>query len=695
MNRYWHLPLALLGLWAALLLVLSAQSPIRWADVRGWYAQQGDQTSYRWTGDRLVVPIWRSSAPIDIQLTLAAPRWPGRAPPHVALLADTQPLAAFDVPELPTSYHAELPPGTAALVLRSTADRSPFGDHRYLGVQVVELRAYPLGFSPRLVAAALLATALLGLAALLGAWCAAHGLGPQAALFVLALALRLAALWRSPIALGPAEAVSLADAWHLLATGRDHLGQVLPIAAIEGLGGWDAPLLTYLELPLVALLGATPLAGRLVAALAGALLAPLCYVLALRLQIPRAAAALAGLFAAAAPWLIGLGRVAAPQALAPALWVLALLAALRFVGYAGRASASGLALAAGVAVYADRSLRLALPLLVLVALLLARLRYGRGWFARCWPALALLALLWLPFGYAVLANPAIDLRMNAEPSRLAAWWQAYGALLRAPGGPATGIGGRADALGGYPPVASAAVPLLLLGLGLFALRLALGLRRAPGPLAPRPAVPAGWWLLAGALLIAPLPAGAALPAGSPPAVLLVPLLALLVGAGAAALLSAIGRGIGPRWRQPAQRGLTLALSALICWPMAGWLLRPAAGLAPATPNYDALIDACARAAGYAAQFDEVWFDTDAIDTPSIYLLAALPPAEAQAQIVVERRPGQPSIVARVGKFRFSSLADAPRILPLLEAIPGQLGQPGFVLQRWDRAGRRVLVVRRM
>jgi hypothetical protein len=53
------------------------------------------------------------------------------------------------------------------------------------------------------------------------------------------------------------------------------------------------------------------------------------------------------------------------------------------------------------------------------------------------------------------------------------------------------------------------------------------------------------------------------------------------------------------------------------------------------------------------------------------------------------------VVARIGKYRFLALTAIPRDLPLLEALPNQYGQPGFVVQRWERDGKRLLIVRRM
>src|SRR5204862_3705845 len=130
---------------------------------------------------------------------------------------------------------------------------------------------------------------------------------------------RVIMLRAAPPGFSQDEAVSLVDAWNLARTGRDHLGHLLPLGAQEALGDWISPLLTYLELPPVALFGPAPLVGRLVTALLGALAAPLIFVLARALRLPTLAGVGAGLVAALSPWQIFMSRIALPGALAPAI----------------------------------------------------------------------------------------------------------------------------------------------------------------------------------------------------------------------------------------------------------------------------------------------------------------------------------------------------------------------------------------
>src|SRR5438093_9208342 len=86
---------------------------------------------------------------------------------------------------------------------------------------------------------------------------------------LLAGALRLACLGSVPVSLYCDEAFSGYEAFCLLQTARDSRGVLLPFFFDIFGRGWGEPLYIYLTVPAVALLGLTPLAVRLVAALAG------------------------------------------------------------------------------------------------------------------------------------------------------------------------------------------------------------------------------------------------------------------------------------------------------------------------------------------------------------------------------------------------------------------------------------------
>ncbi len=707
--------------WLVLLAALAARPTASPAESRGLYAAEGGPPPYRWTSNRVEVPIRARNGPTTIEVALGNSRWPGRAAPQVALATGAGPLATFPAPEQPRRYRFMLAPAASLLLIRTTIDLPP-QDRRWLGVRLLGLDAAPSGLPLRDGALALALLLALLPAALAAAWSFRRGYGALVGLLALALLLRLIMVQDAPPGFSQDEAVSLVDAWHLGHTGRDHLGNRLPLGAQEALGDWISPLLTYLELPLVSLLGPSPLAGRLATALFGALAAPFSYALARRLRLPEPVALLAGLVAAISPWQVFLSRFALPPALVPAAWTVCLWAALPLLQRGSRGDALRLALVAGLALYAYPTLKLAVPLLLALAVLLALLRHGWGIGRRWLPAALLLALLWLPFGAVTLLNSASSTRLYQAALRadtpgewLAAWWSGYQTYFRpelyftsGDGDPVHGLPGRGVQL----PVEA---PLLLLGLCALVWNCVSRDKRlaekgefegeAPSrtpfhsPLSTLHS-PTDWWFIAGALLLAPLPASLTIP--SPHvfrAATIAPVYALVVGLGAAVAWEALGRIPAPRWRRAGQLAGAAALGAALAWQGGAWF-RDYLGAYPpvvALVNQDGLLETMERAIGHAPAFDEVWIDTDDITVPYIYLLAAqpLPPAAVQQQIVVERRERHLNHVSRVGRYRFVSLGALPDDLPALEAVPGRVGQATYVLQEWRDGERRVLLVRRM
>src|SRR5262249_34589905 len=155
------------------------------------------------------------------------------------------------------------------------------------------------------------------------------------------------------------------------------LGHLLPIAAFEAYGDWLSPLLTYLETPL-AIFGVYPLAARLLVAVMGALAIPAMYGLSRELRLPRIAAICAALVIACAPWTVFLSRAAKPPALVPLAWTICLWSAIRFVRDGRRQAALRLAAAAGIALYTYPTMKLVLPIMILLTLVLALVAYGRA-----------------------------------------------------------------------------------------------------------------------------------------------------------------------------------------------------------------------------------------------------------------------------------------------------------------------------
>ncbi len=715
--------LVALCVWAASVAFLLTRPAASLETTSGLYApEQVDGRVYCWSGDRVVIPIARHSGPVEVRLRLAASRWEGRSTPYLSLRDDQGALARFAAPEGPRTYHLRLPPGATGLTITSTVDRPPARDPRWVGFTLFSLSVHPRGWPvDALFRGLALLPVYLGVAAAF-AWSARRGLAAPFALFGLALGLRVFQLQSTPPGWRVDEVISLVDAWHLSRTGRDHLGHLLPLGAFEALGDWISPLLTYLELPFVALFGPQRMVGRLVTAVAGALAAPLGYALARALGLGPLGSLATGLMMALSPWQVFISRVAMPPSLVPTVWTLCLLAGVHFIERGDRRAALGLALAAGVALYAYPTLKLAVPLLTALAMALAllkgRMEMGmdhpparRSPGGTAWPMVIaqhplvlaglVLALLWAPFVYVTLFVPASSTRLNQAALRadswgawFNAWWAGYAVYFQPDFYYRRGDGSSTSSLPGFGVELWATLPLLLLGLA-----------GAIGSLVrPRWKYAIGGPFLAlfilGAVFIAALPASLTTP--SPHAFRaapLAPLYALLVGWGAALLLPP-GRpkpgGAALWW---ARWLSALALAAALLWQGAGWWRFYTQTYPPlqAGLNHDGLAEAVRRVVELAPGYAEVWVSADSIAEPYVYILAARPfsPAEAQRLLVVKRRPGRFNHVISLGPYRFVETNHLPAILPTLAAVPGAAGGKGYVVQEWSDGGRRVLVLRQM
>lgn len=710
------------GLWAAGFAALTLRPQPLIDRARGLYAAEGEPKPFRWTSSRVEIPLDPRSGPTRADLALGTVIWPGRANYPLQFATDAGPLASVTISPQPRRYQLLLPPTANTLLLTTQVERPPGDGWRWLGAQLFAASAMPSGLPLRAAGLAAL-LALAGLAALLIAWRLAR-MGYGAPLGAAALGLALRTLWLAdaPPGMHRDEAVSLVDAWNIAQTGRDHLGHLLPLAAFEAYGDWLSPMLTYLEAPWVALAGPSPLAARMVTAVIGALAAPAVYALARALRLPAVAAACAAFVCALSPWQIYLSRVAIQPALVPTCWALCLLAAVRFVRDGGRRDALWLALAAGLTLYAYPTLKLETPLLMALAVALALRRHGRGAAAAWLPAALLLALLWLPLALGMLLNPAISARFrevglaaDSPGAWLASWWREYRVYLQPDFYYVSGDARKViRGVPGHGSALSVEAPLLLAGLAALALLVAAGFpatepqdagrfSRASAlaawvrRISPLPA-PA-WALILGALLIAPLPAS--LTKGNPSnfrAATLAPLYALVVGMGAALLWQA-ANWLPSRWPLVARSAGVVALALALGWQCGAWyadLLQTHPPLVVNTFFFaDGELETMQRVVALAPQYDEVWLDTATIGRPYIYLLAArpMPPAESQAQIVVERPELPPNEVVQIGRYHFDDLRRLPADLPAREVVLDRFARSGYIAQDWRRDGRRILLVR--
>ena len=311
-----------------------------------------------------------------------------------------------------------------------------------------------------------------------------------------------------------------------------------------------------------------------------------------------------------------------------------------------------------------------------------------------------------------LFNPASSTRLDqaaisagSAAEWLAMWWRGYQVYLQHEFYFVRGDDNPLRGVPGYGMELLASAPLVVLGLlGLLWRTLGAGWqarRTAPSGDAPRRSA-AEWWLMLGAAAIAPLPSSLTLP--SPHnyrAATIAPLYALLAGLGAALIWSALARVPSSLARRAAQALASAALALALAWQLGGWYrdylteYREQRELA----NQEGLFEAMQRLARLAPSYPEQWISADEIIAPYSYLLAArpLPVAQLQQQIVVVRSPGHFNAVTSIGSFKFVDPADegVPDLLPTLEAIPMSLGRAGFAIQRWDRGGRPILILRRM
>jgi hypothetical protein len=315
---------------------------------------------------------------------------------------------------------------------------------------------------------------------------------------------------------------------------------------------------------------------------------------------------------------------------------------------------------------------------------------------RWWPAGMVLAVLWLPCAALTLANENSAMRASRKLLRaetpgawLGQWAGGYVTYWQAPfyvlsGDPSNGIAGQGVEL----PIEA---PLVLLGLA--AVVWGIARRSAADRLPAR----AEWLLLAGALLLAPLPASLMSP--NPHltrAVLAAPLFALLVGAGLQLFERITSRLAGRR------RAIAPALAGALLIALA-W--QGMARFDDYQRNYPALVEgkyhdglreSVERLVQLAPGYDEVWID-DAMPFPYVYVLAAggVTPSVTQATIESDHPGTTFNTVRAVGSYRFVSLKDVPRDLPTVAATVTSLGNPGYLIQEWRDGSRRVLLLRRM
>src|SRR3990167_1928038 len=102
------------------------------------------------------------------------------------------------------------------------------------------------------------------------------------AILILAFILRFYKLGQIPLSLDWDENSNAYNAYSILKTGRDEYGNFLPLTN-RSFDDYKPPLYMYLEVPVIALIGLTPLAARLPSAVFGFLTVPVIYFLTKKL----------------------------------------------------------------------------------------------------------------------------------------------------------------------------------------------------------------------------------------------------------------------------------------------------------------------------------------------------------------------------------------------------------------------------
>lgn len=231
------------------------------------------------------------------------------------------------------------------------------------------------------------------------------------AVLLLALALRVIDLERTPPPFNVDEAVNAYDAYSLLRTGRDQWGNRWPVT-MRAFNDFRRPATIYSAMPFIAIFGLTIFGIRAMAAFWGWLCVVLVYRLGRDIFGPRAGV-FAALLLAISPWHIAFSRLGV-EVSGPLLCTI--VAGLDFgwrwyrTRKPGWLAVSGVAF--GLAFYTYTIAQAFVPLLLLAIVVIFRREL---WAQRrvVWLTVALLAIIVLPLAVAILGNESSWNRMNA------------------------------------------------------------------------------------------------------------------------------------------------------------------------------------------------------------------------------------------------------------------------------------------
>src|SRR5215217_663124 len=214
--------------------------------------------------------------------------------------------------------------------------------------------------------------------------------------------LRFAKLKEIPPGFNQDEAVNGYDAYSLLLTGRDHHGHPFPFAGLESFGDWVSPLLTFVTVPAVGLLGLRAEVVRGVTAGLGVLAILVVYLLAYEL-FKRPAIGLAAAFTIAlSPWAVARSRFAIPPASVPLMVAFLMFVLIWTMQRKSDRGFVALGIIAALTMAAYPTMKLYVPLLLLAGFLI---------YARTLPRFSRETLLYGAILFLGIAGPLMYLSL--------------------------------------------------------------------------------------------------------------------------------------------------------------------------------------------------------------------------------------------------------------------------------------------
>ena len=202
---------------------------------------------------------------------------------------------------------------------------------------------------------------------------------------LLAAVLRFYQLGTNPPSLDWDEVSLSYNAYSLIRNGTDEYGNAFPLLSIRSFNDYKPPMYVYALVPSLLIFGKTDFAVRFPSALAGILTVLFTYLLVKELFKDKKLATIAALLLTISPWHLQFSRIAFEANLALFFFVTGMFFLVK--SFTKPIFVPISAAAFGIAIFSYHSLRVVIPLLVLVILiprinwLKNNLKFGCGFFA--------------------------------------------------------------------------------------------------------------------------------------------------------------------------------------------------------------------------------------------------------------------------------------------------------------------------